>query len=141
MSNLSPRSLAQVDECDNLAAVTAPVEMSAAPMKVRAAAMVPAAMVPAPMPAAPMPAAAVITPSVPAAAVIVASMPAASVPAAAVIAATAAIKSRRYNHAPASAVWHARAKGITEESGPAPSFGQDNPRIRAVRRGGRHCLS
>lgn len=135
MSNLSPRSLAQVDECDDLPAVTAPVEMSAAPMKVRAAAMVPAAMVPAPMPAA------VISPSVPAAAVIVASMPAASVPAAAVIAATAAIKSRRYNHAPASAVWHARAKGITEESGPAPSFGQDNPRIRAVRRGGRHCLS
>ena len=88
------------------------MEMSAAPMKVRAAAMITAAVI---TPS--VPAAAVVTP-----AVIVASMPAASVPATAIIPA-AAIESGRYNHAPASTVRHACAVHVTVVSGSAATGG------------------
>ena len=102
-------------------AVTAPVEVGAAAMKVRAAAMVTAAV----------PAATVVTPTMPATAVVIAPVPAAAVPATAIIPAAAIESWRR----------HARAVSIPKVSGPAPPFGQDDPRIRVILGRRRHRMS
>ena len=107
--------------------------MTAAPMPVRAAPMpVRAAAVPAPA----MPTTAMPTTAMPTTAAIVAAMPAA-----AVIAATAAVKSRRHDHAAAPPVRHASAVDVSVISGSAAAGSERNSRIGVIRCRRRHGLS
>ena len=113
--------------------------MTAATMPVRAAPMpVRAAAVPVRAAAVPVRAAAVPATPVPAAAMPTTAMIVAAMPAAAIITATAAVKSRRHDHASAPPVRHASAVDVSVISGSAAAGSERNSRIRVVRRRGRH---